>query len=113
VRKPFREQVIFDKIAEYLTVRYVYEELASTTSKAVKTGLSLQEVLASMPLSWVEQLYQAADLIDNELILQLLQQLEPNQAFFKQTLTDWVNSFRCDKIIDLIELYPQERLETH
>lgn len=113
VRKPFREQVIFDKIAEYLAVRYVYEELASPTSTTVKTALSLQEVLASMPLSWVDQLYQAADLIDNEQILQLLQQLKPNQEFFKQTLTEWVNSFRCDRIIDLIELYQQERLKTH
>lgn len=110
VRKPFREEIIFDKMAEYLAVRYVYEELASTTtSKVVNTGLSLQEVLASVPLLWVEQLYEAANLIDNEQILELLQQLEPNQAFFKQTLTDWVNSFRCDRIIDLIELYRQER----
>lgn len=108
VRKPFREEVIFDKMAEYLEVRYVYEELASTTSKVVNT-VSLAVVLASMPLSWVDKLYEAADLIDKEQILELLQQLEPNQAFFKQTLTDWVNSFRCDKIIDLIELYRQER----
>lgn len=109
VRKPFREQVIFDKIAEYLAVRYVYEESAPPISNIVKTGLSLQEVLASMPLEWVNQLYQAADLIDNEQVLQLLQQLEQNQAFFKQTLTDWVNSFRCDRIIDLIEFYQQKR----
>ncbi len=107
VRKPFREQVIFDKIAEYLAVRYVYEELSSPRSNVVQTGLTLQEVLASMPLKWVNQLYEAADLIDNEQVLQLLQQLEPNQAFFKQTLTDWVNSFRCDRIIDLIEFYQQ------
>jgi PAS domain S-box-containing protein len=107
VRKPFQEQVIFDKIAEYLAVRYVYEELSLSTSNVVKIGLSLQEVLASMSLEWVAQLYQAADLIDNEQILQLLQQIEPNQASFKQTLTDWVNSFRCDRIIDLIEFYQQ------
>ena len=103
VRKPFREQVIFDKIAEYLAVRYIYEELAPPTPVVVKTDSSLQEALVSMPSKWINELYDAADLIDDEQILQLLEQIPAIHTFFKQTIIDWVNNFRCDKIIDLIE----------
>lgn len=113
VRKPFREQVIFDKIAEYLAVCYVYEELASPTSKSITRGLSLPELLVSMPTQWINQLYEAADLINNEQILHLVEQLEPEQVDLKQNIINWVNSFRCDKIIDLIELSQNGGLGKH
>ena len=102
VRKPFREAVIFDKMAQYLGVSYVYEELSSPLQE-VKTGASLQESLTIMSGEWVRKLYQAADLIDNEQIFQLLEQIPSAHTFLRETLIDWVNSFRCDQIIQLIE----------
>ncbi|MDP8966714.1 MAG: response regulator [Cyanobacteriota bacterium] len=103
VRKPFREQVIFDKIAQYLGVRYIYEELSPPHAAVVKHNSSLQASLANMPSEWVNELYEAANLIDNEQILQLLEQIPTVDAFFRQTISDWIYNFRCDKIIDLIE----------
>ena len=113
VRKPFREQVIFDKIAQYLGVRYVYEELSPPHSEVVKHDSSLQTSLANMPSEWVNELYEAANLIDNEQILQLLEQLPTGDAFFRQTISDWVYNFRCDKIIDLIETHQSARLKNY
>jgi PAS domain S-box-containing protein len=103
VRKPFREQIIFDKIAQYLGVRYVYEELTSSATESAKITSSFQESLAAMSPEWVNELYQAANLIDNEQIFQLLEHIPPEHASLIHTLTDWVNKFRCDKIIDLLE----------
>ena len=103
VRKPFREQVIFDKIAQYLGVRYIYEELSPPHVAVVKHDSSLQASLANLPSEWVNELYEAANLIDNEQILQLLEQIPTVDAFFRQTISDWIYNFRCDKIIDLIE----------
>jgi DNA-binding NarL/FixJ family response regulator len=103
VRKPFREQVIFDKIAQYLGVRYIYEELSPPHVAVVKHDSSLQASLANLPSEWVNELYEAANLIDNEQILQLLEQIPTVDAFFRQTISDWISNFRCDKIIDLIE----------
>jgi len=102
VRKPFREAVIFDKMAQYLGVSYIYEE-SSSPLQEVKTSASLQESLATMPAEWLSKLYQAADLIDNEQIFQLLEQIPSAHTFLRKTLIDWVNSFRCDQIIELIE----------
>lgn len=103
VRKPFREQLIFDKMAEYLGASYIYEDLTSLPSDDPKPNLSLSDSLSMLPPELVNELYQAANLIDNEQILQLLEQIPPAHDFFKQTLMDWVNCFRCDKILDLIE----------
>ncbi|HEY9650146.1 MAG TPA: response regulator [Coleofasciculaceae cyanobacterium] len=104
VAKPFREQVIFDKMAQYLGVRYVYEEAASTAPLAQLTPTDLMpEALSIMPSDWIEQLYQAADAVDNEQICQLLSQIPETHATLGNTLMDWVNNFRCDRIIDLIE----------
>ena len=103
VRKPFREEIIFDKMTRYLGVRYIYQELKPVDAKAVETTLSLQESLAAMPQEWVNQLYQAANLIDDEQIFQLLEQIPLTHASLRQTLNNWVDSFRCDKIIDLVE----------
>lgn len=105
VAKPFREQVIFDKMAQYLGVRYVYEETApSTSSLAPSTPTDITpEALLVMPPDWIEQLYQAADAVDNEQICQLLSKIPDTYATLGNTLVGWVNNFRCDRIIDLIE----------
>ncbi len=105
VAKPFREQVIFDKMAQFLGVRYVYEEQPSSTlslDQATQGNLT-SEALAVMPSEWVNELYQAADSVDNEQILQLLSQLPDTHANLGYAIADLVNNFRCDQIIDLIE----------
>ncbi|MEM9568751.1 MAG: ATP-binding protein, partial [Cyanobacteria bacterium P01_E01_bin.34] len=62
VRKPFREQVIFEKMAQYLGVQYEYK----TESTAIENGSHLPvqaltpESLAVMSPSWIRQLHEAA-----------------------------------------------------
>ncbi len=108
VRKPFREEVIFEKIAQYLGVRYLYEEPHSDTETVSKfTQSSTQplttEALKGMSPLWLDELYQAADAIDNERIFQLIEEIPPESTSLALTIADLVNSFRCDRIIDLIE----------
>ncbi|NER21555.1 MAG: response regulator [Symploca sp. SIO1C2] len=120
VRKPFQEQVLFDKMTQYLGVRYLYEELATNSEGANLTNIAQQgqvrvveedlsspsvisSALAKMPKQWLKELYQAADAIDNERIFQLLEEIPPTQEHLAKAITDFVNNFRCDRIIDLIE----------
>ncbi|NEP62347.1 MAG: response regulator [Symploca sp. SIO2G7] len=120
VRKPFQEQELFDKMAQYLGVRYLFEELAPTSQEERLPGIAQQDkirvaqkdlsspsvvssALAKMPEPWLSELYQAADAIDNERIFQLLEEIPPTQEHLAIAITDFVNNFRCDRIIDLIE----------
>ncbi|MEG4489511.1 PAS domain S-box protein [Microcoleus sp. D2_18a_B4] len=116
VAKPFREQVILEKMAKYLGVRYVYDREASLSSDAavsaeVSTATETADLaftlntsfLEAMPAEWVDELYSAADAVDNEEIFRLLLSIPPINASFRSAIADLANNFRCDRIIDLIE----------
>jgi CheY-like chemotaxis protein len=107
VRKPFREQIIFEKMAQFLGVRYIYEQeqpqpSIKESAEAV-SEISLSEALTVMPTEWIKELYHAALCIDNEQIFRLISQIPPTHDSLAQVLSDFVNQFRCDRIIDLIE----------
>ncbi|MEH1986219.1 extracellular solute-binding protein [Nostoc sp.] len=107
VRKPFREEVILNMMSKYLGVRYVYEEKPLQKDEFAENSdlkiLSLEEMLAQMPTEWVAQLHQAALCTDEKLIFSLLEQIPEESALLTNTLSDWVNNFRIDKVIDLTQ----------
>jgi two-component system sensor histidine kinase/response regulator len=108
VRKPFREQVIFDKIAKYLGVRYVYaQDTESKGTQAQKSGGDEKTLnandLAVMPAEWVTQLHQAAIEVDADRIFQLIEQIPETHVALAEGLIKWVRSFCFDEIIEFIE----------
>lgn len=121
VAKPFREQVILEKIAKYLGVSYVYEEQSTSASPArnrnpqppfisgaaaIKPNSSFILTPASfqlMPPEWVDELFCAADSVDNEEIFRLIEQIPADCGNLATALTELANNFRCDRILDLIE----------
>ncbi|MBD2677270.1 MULTISPECIES: PAS domain S-box protein [Nostoc] len=111
VRKPFREQVIFEKMAEYLHVDYIYAEQISENATEKKPDniqspiLDLHSAIAMMPAEWISQLNQAAIEVDAERIFQLIEQIEPTHSNFAEELTNLVRNFCFDEIIDLTEDY--------
>ncbi len=111
VRKPFTEEVIFEKIGQYLGVRYVYEDLPPLTRsgrrvKAIdeKSDLFFVEKFSAMPPSWVEQLYQAANQVNEELVLQLIREIPKEEADLAEALMDLCHDFRLDIIVRLTQL---------
>lgn len=124
VRKPFREEVIFDKIAQYLNVCYIYEELdplKHTEHLATKQGVRGGKLTSSftlqpssfqvMPSAWVNQLYQAVDSVDDEAIFRLIEQIPPDHAPFATAIADLIKNFRYDRLIDLMEAAENFKLE--
>jgi signal transduction histidine kinase/DNA-binding NarL/FixJ family response regulator len=116
VRKPFRETELFDKMAEHLGVRYLYEYLAQPPEQdrdlpAPKTLTPAD--LASLPADWVTSLHDAARRGQAKLIFELLEQIQPEHTLLAEVLKQWVDEFRFDKIVSLIEqksrTVPKER----
>lgn len=104
--KPFREEELLEKMAQHLGVRYIYEEEKQPTSpESVIQPRLTTENLKLMPCEWVAQLHQAALSIDDQLIMELLEQIPETQATLKRGLTDLVDNFRMDKIIELTQCY--------
>lgn len=107
MRKPFKEAVLWEKIAQYLGVQYLYEE--GTKSKEKRTpdlsinSQSLEFHLSKMPTQWVEKLASAALKGLDHVIIDLLEQIPETHAPLANTLEDWASNFIFEQIIDLIQ----------
>lgn len=105
IRKPFREEVIFEKLAQRLGVQFIFEEKKPLlTHSNVKSTQDLsQNVLRSLPLEWVAHLYHAASMADTEETLALIQQIEAQDTHLASLLTSMVENFRFDRIMALTQ----------
>jgi PAS domain S-box-containing protein len=100
IRKPFRESELFEKIALYLGVRYIYEEI-SVPKKAVRTKLKYGD-LADLPAEWLAEFRSAAMRGKSERLLELTAQIQNDHAVIADALTDMVHTYQFKKIADLI-----------
>ncbi|HEY9697619.1 MAG TPA: ATP-binding protein [Trichocoleus sp.] len=116
VRKPVSEEIVFEKIAQYLGVSYIYEEKNQKDTqnggiRAVNSGVNKVKLRSSvflspvslqvMPSSWIAQLHQAAMQLDDKQIFSLIAVIPPEHAAIAIALTDLVNRVRFDTIVNL------------
>ncbi len=107
VRKPFRIEIIFEKIAVHLGVRYRYAAEPTDISSAAKNSMVNQSLVPAdlniMPLEWRLQLHQAATRVNAKLILQLIDRIPPDHAHLIRPLTDLVHNFQFEEIMALTQ----------
>jgi signal transduction histidine kinase/DNA-binding response OmpR family regulator len=104
VRKPFREAIIFEKMAQYLGVRYVDEHLDSLEQIDLANLEKLTaEALTIMSDEWLMELSEAAASIDEQLISQLLSQIPPEHQSLAQAIQQQVDNFDFGRIINLAQ----------
>ncbi len=114
IRKPFQEEVIFEKIAEYLGVRYVYEDLPESMtissvrrkeSEIIRPDSFFRSEFAEMPRSWVRDLSQATNEVNEELIQNLIEQIPKEKSLLAMALQELVEDFRLDVILRLTKMF--------
>jgi signal transduction histidine kinase/FixJ family two-component response regulator len=104
VRKPFREEVIFAKMAQYLGVSYLYENVDAHKDATLANWEKLTAAaLAMMSDEWLAELAEAAALIDEQLIGQLLSQIPPEHQSLAQAIQQEVADFNFDRLINLTQ----------
>ena len=110
MRKPFREDEMFDLLAKHLGVRYTFEEVAPPLlpeafgHPARQEGdTELAERLAVLPVEWVNALQQAAILGDLRLMLQLADQIREQDPDLAEALAAMIHDFEHERILMLIE----------
>jgi CheY-like chemotaxis protein len=105
VGKPFREEVLLEKIAQHLGIRYIYEEQTQTVVETTSSPTILTpEDLQMMPSDWIQALYTAANEADSESLEQLIQQIPSAHSNLVSTLQHLVDNFGYDQIIYLTQL---------
>jgi len=104
LRKPFREEVLFEKIAEHLGVRYVYEDSVECQLPPEEISQSdLESALAQMSREWVVSLHDATVEGDVGAIEEAIAQIPPSLSPLAKTVSTWTNQYEFDKIIELTE----------
>ena len=109
LRKPFKADQIFQKIADFLPVRYLYQTDRQPRAKTVAPRRSVAnhetQLLAELMTTsclWQQTLYHAALRGSDEHILQLIQDLNPAQKTLASTLATWAQNFNFKSILDLL-----------
>jgi CheY-like chemotaxis protein len=110
VRKPFQEQIIFEKIAQYLGVRYIYQELSVPLAAggrryfiSEKPDSFFLSLLAEMPKDWLEELDDAANDVNEELVIQIVDRIWESHPTLANALKDLLEDYRLDRIVNLTQ----------
>ena len=115
IRKPFRENELFDIFAKLLGVEFIYEEIdlievetsaeLSLTSDEPAEKLSQDDLIvriADLPPDLVEDLREAAVLGSVDTILFCIDQIRDIDPTFAEVIGYWANRYEHDKILALI-----------
>ncbi len=107
VTKPFREFEIFSTLGTFLGVEYEYEksspgaELEMLPKSNEVDYATLKELLAHQPLHWISEFQQAALMLNERAMEQLIDQIPEDSAPLSVVLSGWLETLQIDQIIDL------------
>jgi len=82
-------------------VQYIYETIGESPQKSSVEILSV-EALSEMSPQWLEEMYQAAYYLDTDVMNELIAQIPESKASLSKLLTNSINNFNSDRIMELI-----------
>jgi two-component system sensor histidine kinase/response regulator len=107
MRKPFREESLWQKLEQHLGVQFLSESLpavaADAGQKAAQQPNRLQSHLSRLSEAEIAQLRQAAIACSDEEILTLINQLLPADSELAIALRDLANNFLFEPILHLLD----------
>ena len=103
MRKPYKENFLFEKIAEFLDIQYSYETEEDFVLPSFQTALT-SESLNLMPQDWNDRLHLAAMGLDAEMIeTRILEEIPEHHGVLRQQLQHLCDTLRFDKIVELTQ----------
>ena len=103
VRKPFKEQTIFETLSKHLGVKYLYEELEFQDGDNLAAQPLTSDSFRVMPQSWLVRLSNAVLEADSEITMALIQEIPDSEVSLATKLTQLVRQFQFETISDLID----------
>ncbi len=113
IRKPFREEEIFNALDKHLGVRFLYEDVAPEDVQArmigtdkqlpgIRTRVELLESLEGLPQSWISDLEQATVLGDLGSLETVIYKIREKDMALAEVLAELARNFNHDGILKLI-----------
>ena len=107
IRKPFQEDILLNKIAQYLGVEYIYESDLNhnniNSSEQKKIQKLTPEALKVMPEKWCNFLHDQATNCNQDSVLQLLSEIPEHHQNLKMQLEELADNYQFDEICNLSE----------
>ncbi|MFN6561965.1 MAG: ATP-binding protein [Nostoc sp. ChiSLP01] len=113
IRKPFTQEVLLEKMSEYLGVKYTNQIAITNTSvteQPTQMFTSVAELLShlsQMSPEWLQQIHYAAASCSDDLILQLLKEIPSDKSQVFQVFRDLANNYQFEKIMELTRTNPE------
>ena len=106
--KPFKENLLYDKMAEYLNLQFVYAEnlqLSGSQDLSAQTASPtlVAEQLSAMPPEWLTALHLAAQACDEEEIEQLLEQIPEAHTTLAKQISQLTHDYQFGQIKRLLQ----------
>ena len=104
LRKPFKENELFDKIQQHLAVEYLYQENAVDRDclETAPTFTLTPDSLKVMSPAWLQQFEQAATELDEIGLQKLVRQIPSEHSHLKQPLVNLIDNFQFERILEFV-----------
>ena len=110
VRKPFQETQLLMIISKHLGVKYIYEQeltqkenINQHPSEITIDYSQIAAKISMMPVEWVEKLHYAASIGSDDELVQMIQQMPQADRTLSEVLTNLVENFRFDLVMELAQ----------
>ena len=103
IRKPLNAPEVFDKLALYLRVRFVYKDQTSEMPVIEPDRPLTAADLACLPAEWRAQLHRAARAANADEVFALIETIRMDHVPLAAELARLVNSFRFDIIMEVAD----------
>jgi CheY-like chemotaxis protein len=112
VRKPFREQEIFEVMAKHLGLNYVYEDKLEEAVPVEPEAEIRLEQLAALPADLRSQLHQAVVELNRQQALVLIEKVKTIDAHMARAMEAFVRNLAFEPLLDLLEKSEQREQES-
>ncbi|MBP0020320.1 MAG: response regulator [Cyanobacteria bacterium SBLK] len=114
--KPFQEAIIFNKIEEYLGVRYIYDEPPQFAPLQNHQSTDLEDLSSALeivPMDWVLSVHQGCMEADSEGILKLIEEIRESYPEVADAIAHLVDNFQFEQLIQTTQTVLTENSIPH
>jgi CheY-like chemotaxis protein len=102
IRKPYREEEIFNVLALHLGVQFVYSP-TQTPAALPPAETITPETITQLPAEWRTAFLQAAVMADQQKMLKLVQEIAPQYPAPAAHLSQLIQNFATGEILELLQ----------
>ncbi len=103
VPKPFQEAVIFEKMTQYLGIKFIYAEQVSANPLVEPPAVLLSAQLNNLPSDWRERLIHALTIGNVKLAKMVAAELNPTHSNSARQIQQMLKDCQFDELLDLLE----------